>query len=65
MTPMSERKLPILPFLSGKVTESRMERFCEELTDIADKAFLANDAITQSEYDEWMRQLNEWSKLYT
>lgn len=59
--------LPIFPTIyaspSNPVTEDRIERTVERLTDYADKAFLSGKA-TQEEYERWIVALDDWAREY-
>lgn len=59
--------LPIFPTIyaspSNPVTEDRIERTVERLTDCADRALMDGKA-TQEQYDRWNVALNNWTREY-
>ena len=53
-------KLPLFPALYGPLSEERIERMVERLTDIGDAIFMRGDA-TCEQYAAWVKQLNRYA----
>jgi hypothetical protein len=52
--------LPKFPDYSTPVTEDRLERSVQHLTNWADK-LLMNNKVSQEEYDNWYKAMRAWA----
>jgi hypothetical protein len=58
--------LPIFPTLRDyphPITEDRIERAVERLTDVADHLFMTG-GVNQQQYDRWVIALENWANDY-